>query len=88
MLTFHQPGVRPVPRRTKPYRNEWIITVIRDMFFNGGVSSYAHRYDALFPRFNGPDGVELREVPEPMVALVATAVRNTLSLITCASLLT
>jgi hypothetical protein len=31
---------------TKPYRNVRIITVIHDMFFSGGTSSFAHQFEA------------------------------------------
>jgi hypothetical protein len=36
--------------------------------------AFARRFDHKFPRFRGPDGVENRELPATMVALVATAV--------------
>lgn len=76
-LTSYQYGVKGVPMRTKPYRNERIVTVIRNLFFAGGSSSYAHRYDYRFPRYRSNDGVVVREVPVPMLALVATAVSVT-----------
>jgi Domain of unknown function (DUF6532) len=66
--------------RSKPYRNERIIQVLRSFFFVGGTSSYAHRYERNFKEFIGSDGVVLREVPIHMVALVATAVRVTYEL--------
>ena len=72
-----QPGVIGLPMRTKPYRNDCIIRVIRELFFTGGASSFAHRFDAEFPRPPAPDGVVARELPEPMLALVATGVRAT-----------
>ena len=37
--------------------------------------AYAYRFDFKFPRFRGHDGVLVKELPIPMVALVATAVR-------------
>ena len=61
--------------RTRPYRNDRIITVIRDMFFTGGAASFARRFRFLFPVFEGCNGEEKLEVPIAMVALVATAVR-------------
>jgi hypothetical protein len=61
--------------RHKPYRNKRIVTAISTLFFTGGTSAYAHRFDSKFPRFRGPDGALVREVPEAMLALVATAVR-------------
>jgi hypothetical protein len=36
--------------------------------------AYAHRFDFKFPRSRGNDGVLVKELPVPMVALVATAV--------------
>ena len=51
--------------------------MIRDMFFAGGCASFANRYRDDFPIHQGNDGVVKREVPIPMVALVATAVRIT-----------
>jgi len=65
---------------TQPYRNDRIITVIWDLYFTGGSSSLAAKYDHLFPIHEGDDGRPSREVPIPMVALVATAVSLVLSL--------
>jgi hypothetical protein len=61
--------------RTKPYRNSRIISVIYDLYFMGGVGSFAERFDSRFTIPQGPDGFSTREVPVSMVALVATAVR-------------
>jgi hypothetical protein len=44
---------------TKPYWNERIITVIRNLFFTGGTSAYAHWFDSKFPRFRAPEGVSV-----------------------------
>ena len=77
MLTFHQLGVNGIPKRSKPYQNDRIITVIRDLFFTGGTSSYAHRFGPLFPTFEGSNGVSVRKMPEAMLGLVATGVRAT-----------
>ena len=63
--------------RTKLYRNQRIIRVIHDLFFTGGVSAYAHRFDSEFPRFEGPDGVKVPLLPTAMLALVATVVHVT-----------
>jgi hypothetical protein len=60
--------------RTRPYRNDRIIMVIRDMFFAGGATSFAQRFQYLFPTYEVSHGEEVREVPVVMVALVATAV--------------
>lgn len=62
--------------RTKPYRNIRILTVIRDLYFMGGLTSFACRFATLFPRYQYNNGTTKREVPIAMVALVATAVRS------------
>ena len=62
--------------RTRPYRNERIISVIRDLYFTGGVASFASQFASLLPTHTSLNGENLREVPIPMVALVATAVRS------------
>jgi Domain of unknown function (DUF6532) len=48
--------------------------VLRDTFFTGGQSSFSRRFHSQFPVHQRNDGVVAREVPVPMVALVATAV--------------
>ncbi|KAH8995562.1 hypothetical protein EDB86DRAFT_2829470 [Lactarius hatsudake] len=68
-----------VPQRTHPYRNECIIAVIRELFFTGGKKSFASHFDHLFPVHQRLDGTSSREVPVPMVALVATAMYATLN---------
>ena len=60
--------------RTRPYRNMRIIKVIRDLYFAGGRTSFAHRFKRQFPLHELDDGNMTREVPIPMVALVATGV--------------
>jgi hypothetical protein len=60
--------------RTKPYRNARIISVLRDLFFMGGTTSFGHRHYSLFPTYYNGDGLMTRQLPIPMVALVATAV--------------
>jgi len=70
-------------KRSQPYRNKRIINVIRNMYFTGGVSSFATRFDHLFPRFRDSQGAMKPEVPQPMVALVATAVRFLSRIIPC-----
>ncbi|KAI9447170.1 hypothetical protein BJY52DRAFT_1193540 [Lactarius psammicola] len=65
-------------QRTRPYRNDRIISAIRDLFFTGGKTSFASRFSNLFPVYKGPEGVSIREVPVPMVALVVTALYATL----------
>ena len=61
--------------RSRPYRNDRIISAIRELYFTGGHTSFASRYSYLFPRCDRCDTVARLEVPIPMVALVATAVR-------------
>jgi hypothetical protein len=61
-------------KRTLPYRNDRIIAVIHDLYFTGFPTSFATKYADRFPLHHGDDGVARREVPIPMVALVATAV--------------
>jgi hypothetical protein len=61
---------------TRPYRNDRIINVIRDMFFAGGAASFARRFRYLFPTYEARHREETLEVPIVMVALVATAVSS------------
>ena len=56
------------------YHNTRIINVIHEMFFTGGVSSFANRFYSEFPVHQGNDERELHEIPIVMVALVTTAV--------------
>ncbi|KAF8269012.1 hypothetical protein EI94DRAFT_1726289 [Lactarius quietus] len=65
-------------KRSQPYRNERIIAVIRDLYFNGGPMSFVTRFGHLFPVQFADNGCPRREVPVPMVALVATALYATL----------
>ncbi|KAI0248850.1 hypothetical protein BJV78DRAFT_1284511 [Lactifluus subvellereus] len=58
--------------RSRPYRNKYIICVIREVYFCGGSASIATRFNNQFPAWQGPDGTIKAEVPVPMVALVAT----------------
>ena len=57
---------------SKPYRNDWISSVIRDQYFSGG-QPFSTRYNYLFR--DTEDDNTVHKVPIPMVALVATAVR-------------
>ena len=68
-------------RRTHPFRNERITTIIGELYFQGGASSFAAWFSHLFPRYEGVDGITRHEVPKPMVAFVGTAVSPSLSLI-------
>jgi Domain of unknown function (DUF6532) len=74
--------------RTRPYRNDRIISVIRDLYFTGGAISFSRRFASLFPTHTSLHGENVREVPIPMVALVATAVRSLSVLQSVAVLLT
>jgi hypothetical protein len=60
--------------RSRPYRNDRIINAIRDLYFSGGHMSFASRCSSHFPSCDHCDNVTRREVPVPMVALVATVV--------------
>ncbi|KAN0137724.1 hypothetical protein V8E53_004480 [Lactarius tabidus] len=60
------------PLRRQPYCSTVIISVLRDLFFTGPVP-FATRHQDLFPPSCGGKGAADREVPKPMVALVATA---------------
>lgn len=60
--------------RSRPYRNDRIITAIRALYFAGGTKSFAKRFQYLFPTYEVREGEVVREVPVHMVALVATAV--------------
>ncbi|KAH9041566.1 hypothetical protein EDB85DRAFT_2139668 [Lactarius pseudohatsudake] len=71
-------GITGLVRTSLPYRNPRIITVIRDLYFTGGSTSFVSRFHHLFVSHRGEDGVERREVPMSMVALVATALYATL----------
>ncbi|KAH9018580.1 hypothetical protein EDB84DRAFT_1566350 [Lactarius hengduanensis] len=71
-------GITGLVRTSHPYRNPRIVTVIRDLYFTGGSTSFLARFHHLFPSYQGEDGVVRREVPMPMVALVATALYATL----------
>lgn len=73
--------------RSKPYRNDRIINVIRDLYFTGGAFSFAHKFKYLFECIDGHHEVAVYKVPIPMVALVATAV-SYYYLCVCISLLT
>lgn len=78
MLIFLQNSAGPenkrLLKRSQPYRNLRIIKVIRDVYFSGGVSSFAARFNDQFPQEPDSQGVMKTRVPEHMVALVATAV--------------
>jgi hypothetical protein len=74
---FRQVGISAnnrLLRRSQPYRNQRIINVIRSVYFTGGVSSFARRFHLIFPTHCNSQGVAKREMPDAMVALVATAV--------------
>jgi hypothetical protein len=70
----------------RPYWNSRIISVIQDLYFTGGTSSFAQRFDSLFPTDEDHNGVVMCEVPVPMVALVATAVSAATCHMMCANI--
>ncbi|KAN0132250.1 hypothetical protein V8E53_010016 [Lactarius tabidus] len=67
-----------IPKRTQPYRNDRIISVIQELYFTGGSGSFASRFDGWFPTYQGPNGDTCQEVPILMLALVATALYATI----------
>ncbi|KAH9030281.1 hypothetical protein EDB83DRAFT_2319386 [Lactarius deliciosus] len=69
------PGANRLVMQSQPYHNRRIIWAIHDLYFVEGVGnpSFSTRFDQAFPRHIGNDGVTVREVPIPMVALVSTA---------------
>ncbi len=78
-LTFFQmSSLTFVPMRTRPYRNSCLISVIRDLYFTGGTTSFAHRFRRQFPFHESDDGNVVREMSIPMVSLVATAVSTSI----------
>ena len=72
-LTVSQSAGAGLVRRSQPYRNQRIISVIRDLYFSGP-TTFAAKFEDHFPLHQGGDGRASREVPIPMVALVATGV--------------
>ena len=82
MLIFYQVGEalhERLMKHSEPYRNPRIINVIHNMYFTGGVSSFTTHFNHLFLCFRDSQGAMKAEVPQPMVALVATAVISLLS---------
>ena len=58
-----------------PYQNDWIISALRNLYFSGGMNSFAQRFMYLFLTDELREGGDIKqEVPIPMVALVAMAV--------------
>jgi hypothetical protein len=74
ILTSSQNALAGVVKCLQPNWNEWIITVICDLYFTGYPMSFAAKYEDHFPLHQGDDGRASCEVPIPMVALVAMAV--------------
>ena len=68
--------------RSRPYWNDRIIKMIQHLFFTGE-KSLVTNFSHCFPTSEGPDGVMRSKVPEPMVALVATAVSWGFGNVTC-----
>jgi hypothetical protein len=63
-----------------PYQNDQVTRVIRDLYFTGGTNSFANQFRDLFPIHRGDNGQLSREVPIPMVALIATVVSHSVVL--------
>jgi hypothetical protein len=64
---------------SRPYQNNCIIAIICDIYFSGGAMSFAQKFQYLFPMYECCEGEKRYEVPAPMVALVATAVSQHIS---------
>ena len=61
--------------RSRPYRNDWVISALRNLYLTGGTNLFARRFMYLFLTYELREGGDLKqEVPIHMVALVATAV--------------
>ena len=74
LMVCHQfPLSRGLVRRTLPFRNARIITVLRDRFFSGESKSFVNQFSGIFTIEDGISPAR-REVPLAMVCLVATAV--------------
>ena len=73
LTLYNQPRNPGLVKRTLAYRNDWIIMALHKSFFSGGSTSFAMRFDRLFTSQDGISSVR-RQVPLPMVSLVATAV--------------
>ena len=60
---------------SQPYRNNRIISALRNLYFTGGTNSFARRFMYLFLTYELHEGGDLKqEVPIHMVALVPMAV--------------
>ena len=59
--------------RTRLYCNDCIITVIQELYFTGGSTSFVSCFDGHFPIHNGTSAVTC-EISLPMVCLVATGI--------------
>jgi hypothetical protein len=75
ILTLYRQGdpLQGLVQRTQPYRNNWIIRVIRDLFFSGGTTSFTARHNNRFIRHHVDSSISCH-VPMVMVSLVATGV--------------
>ncbi|KAI0285552.1 hypothetical protein BC826DRAFT_972966 [Russula brevipes] len=67
------PNQQGPPMRSRPYCNARIISIIRELYFSGGIASFANRFHHRFPQSEDSNAVGRYEVPISMVALVATA---------------
>jgi hypothetical protein len=70
-LCHQVPRTHSVVMWMRPYHNDRLITVIRDLYFCGGATSFATRFDNLFIQCNGNAPVT-HEIPGAMLCLVAT----------------
>ncbi|KAG5654271.1 hypothetical protein H0H81_005120 [Sphagnurus paluster] len=67
-------------RRTQPFHHPVIVSSVREYYFTGTRMSFANRYMSRFTSSieTGPQALE-REVPLPMVCMIATAVHAAIS---------
>jgi hypothetical protein len=49
LIFWQSNGLVQLPRRTRPYRSKWIITVLRDLYFTGRTRSFACRNLSYVP---------------------------------------
>jgi hypothetical protein len=79
-LTYtYLPGIQGKPKSKKPYQHGCILSQLRTQFFARNSHYCLGRYTDRFATSNNPTDPR-KEVPGPMLALVATAVSNSFKL--------
>jgi hypothetical protein len=79
LIVYQSNAPNALVMRSRPYRNDRIIAVIRDMYFSGGAMSFAQKFQYLFPMYECREGEKRYEVPALMVALFTTVVSQHIS---------